>query len=485
MIAVLLQEDHHVLKENALLIGKRMDRLPVTRFTWGVVILGSLAWFIESLSIGAMGVVLPVLKKVMTLTTSDVGVLAVASTFGIVVGLIPAGRLSDLYGRKTILVWGIVEYSVLTMLCAFSPNYLVLVFLRFLSGLGMGAVFPLPYAIIGEFVPRNRRSTFNGFMDAALSTGYFIAPLLGLLILPRLAPTVSWRVFFVVSGLPLLSAWFINRYLPESPRWLSRRGYVDRANTTMAAIEHKVQLYFGKPLPEVESIDPTAYMVSGKRAAFYAPWLPEYVVRTLVNSVAGIGAWFMFYIVMIYLPYIFSKEGFTLAHALLFTAIITGAAIPGKILNGYFGELLGRKIIYVVFMGVAGLGAFFFGGANTPTLMILFGCTMSFFGTGVFPSFKMSYAEQYPTPIRTTGSATIETVGRFVGGVIGSYAFPAMIIGLGLIYSFDLVGIVALIGVASILFFGDESNKQSLEALEVRDKVDPLTNLGDIDSIEG
>lgn len=457
-------------RESAILVdvARRIDRLPVTSFTWRIVLLGSLAWFIESLSIGAMGVVLPVVKRTMALSAGDLGLLAVASTIGIVVGIIPAGQLADLLGRKRILIWGIVEYSVLTMLCAFSPNFVVLVILRLLSGLGMGAVFPLPYAITSEFVPLNRRTAFNGVMDASLSVGYFIAPILGLLILPRLAPALSWRVFFVVSGLPIISAWVISKYLPESPRWLVRRGQESRALEVLAIVEEETIKRSGASLPEPTSEPVAAQELSMPiRARFWMPWQRPYVRRTIVSSVAATGTFFIFYIVMTYLPLIFGQDGLTLAKSLVFAAIIIGAGIPGKLVNGWLGELWGRKAMYIIFMGIAGVGALFFGGAKTALFMIGYGCVMSFFGNGAFPSLKMSYSEQYPTPLRTTGSATVEMWGRFLGGVVGSFAFPSLIAGIGVIPSFRIVAVVCFVAVIILGGFSQETKNQSLESIEM------------------
>ena len=124
--------------------------------------------------------------------------------------------------------------------------------------------------------------------------------------------------------------------------------------------------------------------------------------------------------------------------------------------------------MYVIFMGIAGLAAIFFGLARTPSLMLAYGALMSFFGTGTFPVLKMSYAEQYPTPLRTTGAATVETIGRFLGGVVGPYAFPTLIAAVGLGRGFDLVSLVALISVAITLAYGQESKQASLEDLEAR-----------------
>ena len=454
-------------------IPARMERLPVTWFTWKVVLLAGLAWFIESLSIGSLGVALNPLKQVMNLGAGQVGVLTAASTFGIVIGLIPAGFLADQFGRKRILVWGIVEYSVFTLLCAIAPNYTVLLIFRFLSGLGMGAVFPLPYAIVSEFVHSRQRTLFNGIMDAFLSVGYFIAPLLGLWILPNLPLNISWRVFFAVSAVPILYAGIIKASLPESPRWLDRKGRHTQAQAVMASIEAQVSKRAALPPFTVDGkaaeARSAAKSADGEhRATFASPWRPPYLRLTVSRAIAATGTFFMFYIVMTYMPMIFSSKGLSFAHSLLFTAIITAAAIPGKLLNGALAERFGRKAMYVVFMGVAGIAALFFGIATSAIAMVVYACVMSLFGTGAFPALKMSYAEQYPTYMRTTGAATVETIGRFFGGVVGSYLIPVLLKLYGLSVGFYIVAALAFVALLVELAFSVETKGATLEQLEVK-----------------
>ncbi|QSO50762.1 MFS transporter [Alicyclobacillus curvatus] len=472
-----------------LTIPSRIERLPVTRFTWKVVLLAGLAWLIESLSIGSLGVALNPLKQVMHLSAGQIGVLTAASTFGIVVGLIPAGFLADRFGRKALLVWGIVEYSLFTLLCAVAPNYLILLTLRFLSGLGMGAVFPLPYAIVSEFVRSRQRTLFNGVMDAFLSVGYFVAPLLGLWILPNLPISISWRVFFAVSALPILYAGVIKVGLPESPRWLLQRGRRDEAEAVMTQIESRVGkgLFDGSTSASEDDVRTLSLQVQTEALAskvqtdateapnralpgmsVSSPWRRPYLRLTVSRSIAAAGTFFMFYIVMTYMPMIFSSKGLSFAHSLMFTAFITAAAIPGKLLNGWLAERFGRKPMYVLFMGIAGIAALFFGLAQTPTAMMVYACVMSLFGTGAFPALKMSYAEQYPTQMRTTGAATVETIGRFAGGVIGSYTIPVMLSLYGMSVGFYVVSIVALIAVVVELLFSTETKGATLEQLEMR-----------------
>ncbi|MDB5085399.1 MAG: transporter, partial [Bacilli bacterium] len=192
-------------------------------------------------------------------------------------------------------------------------------------------------------------------------------------------------------------------------------------------------------------------------------WKTPYLRRTLSRSAAATGTFFMFYIVMTYMPTLFSLKGLTFAHSLLFTAIISAAAIPGKILNGYLAERIGRKSIFMIFMGLAGIACLFFGLAETPGSMMLFACVMSFCGTGAFPALKMSYAEQYPTSFRTTGAATVETAGRFFGGVVGSYAMPVILSAYGMAAGFYLVTAVAFGALLVEAAFSLETKGCSLE----------------------
>ncbi|MGC8487881.1 MAG: MFS transporter, partial [Clostridia bacterium] len=400
-------------KETAatLQIAERLERLPMSRYVWLLVFLAGGAWFVESLDVGASGVVLPVLKTLWHLTPSQAGLLAVASTAGVVVGLPPAGFLGDRIGRVRLLTIGIVIYSALTLVAALSTGFGMLLTLRFLAGLGMGAVFPLPYSIVSEWVQKTRRTWLSGFLDACLSVGYFIAPLLGLLIVPHLPAAWGWRMFLAAAGLPLIYALLVRRLMPESPRWLAMNGRTAEAEAAVARAEQRSGVTPGSAaVTAPESPVDTAVPLSWRRLA--GP--------TAVSAVAATGTFFMFYVVMTYTPTIFSQIGIPYAKSLGFAALITAVAIPGKLLNGYLSERWGRKATFAVFMGLAALGAAFFAaGPALPGLVTAF-MAMSFFGTGAFPGLKMYYAEQYPTAVRVRGAASVEAIGRTLGGIVGA-----------------------------------------------------------------
>lgn len=462
------ERDSETLTEGQII--SRLERLPMTRALWLLVLIAGGAWFVESLSIGAIGVVLPILKPLWHLTPGQVGLLAVASTIGVVVGLIPAGRLSDRFGRVRVLTWGIVAYSTLTVLGAFSLQYQDLLVLRFLAGLGMGAVFPLPYAIVGELVRKNQRTWLSGFLDATLSVGYFIAPLLGLLIMPHLAPTLSWRLFMITAGLPFLYAILVHRLLPESPRWLLQHGRAREAAAVLDDLERRTARYYQGELPAITTLEEIPPSMPPSSAPSASIWR-SLIGRTVISAVGATGTFFMFYVVMTYTPTIFAAQGMSFATSLGFAALVTASAIPGKLLNGHLSESWGRKPMFAVFMGLAAIAAFLFGTIHQPGLMLLDAMAMSFFGTGAFPGLKMYYAEQYPTHARVTGSATVEAVSRTLGGIVGAALMPLAWHTLGVAVAFEIIGAVALVSVIVLAIWGQETRGMTLEAIQQRYQV--------------
>jgi len=170
-----LAQDVHI-QQNLL---ARLDRLPITRSVVLIVVLSMAVWVVEAFDIGIVGTVVLSLKGVLHQGPSQVGILAVASTAGIAVGLIPSGRLADIFGRRSVLIWGVVLFGIATLLGGIFLNFWVIVLFRFLGGIGEGAVFPLPYIIVSEVIAPKRRGTVISYQNAILSIAYLLPSLVG------------------------------------------------------------------------------------------------------------------------------------------------------------------------------------------------------------------------------------------------------------------------------------------------------------------
>ncbi len=460
-------------RESALL-SARLERLPTTRYTYVIVLLLAGALFIEAFDIGSLSVILPILKPLMHLSAVQVGMLAAASAVGLTIAMIPTGLLADRFGRKRLLIAGVLWFVVLTLVSALAPDFRTLLMLRGLSGLGMAPTFIMPYAFVAELVSPRTRAAFAGVLEASLGIGYVAVPILGLVVLPSFAPDISWRIFLLIAGLPIAYVWVLWKYLPESPRWLSRAGRSDEAERIVAAIEERAERLTGAPLSAPAVTRELEMSLSGEHQrvglrTVLEVWEPPYLVRTLAMTIGAFGTFALFYVAVNYIPSLFVAKSIGLSDAFILSLMVTSSQIPGKLLNGALSDFLGRKLTYALFALVALAGAYFFGQSSDPLVMMGWGCLFLFAASGSAPSYKMWYAEQYPTPIRAIGLATCEGIGgRLLGGVVWTAAFPVLVEAFGIGTTMTLIAVIGLVCLVVVLAFAPETAGRSAEELEAQ-----------------
>jgi MFS transporter, putative metabolite:H+ symporter len=457
---------------DALLLSARLKRLPTTRYTYAIVSLLAGAFIVEAFDIGSLSVILPILKPIMHLSAAQVGTLAASSTVGITVGMIPAGLLADRFGRKRVLVGGMLWFTSLTMVSALAPDFPTLLVLRGLSGLGTGAAFIMPYTLLVELLSSRSRAAFAGVLESALGIGYVAVPLVGLVVLPIFEPNIAWRLFLLIAGLPIAYVWVLWKYLPESPLWLSRAGRSEEAEQIVAAIEERVEGLIGAPLPEPVITRELEISLGGERQrvglrTVLAVWQPPYLARTITMTTGAFGTFALFYVAVNYIPSLFEAKSIGLTNALILSMMVTSSQIPGKLLNGVLSDFLGRKLTYALFASIALAGAYLFGQSSDPIVMMGWGCLFFFAASGSAPSYKLWYAEQYPTPIRAIGQATCESVGgKLLGGVVPTAGFPVLVEALGIGTTMTLIAVIGLIALLVVVAFAPETAGRSVEELE-------------------
>jgi putative MFS transporter len=202
-------------------------------------------------------------------------------------------------------------------------------------------------------------------------------------------------------------------------------------------------------------------------AALGVVWRPPFLVRTVAMIIGAFSTFSMFYVGVNYIPSLFIERHLGVTNAFLFALVISSVQIPGKILNGLLSELVGRKAIYLIYSMPAALGAFKFGQTSDPYFMLLWACLFLFCASGSAPSYKMWYAEQYPTPIRATGQSTVEAIGgRLAGGVIWTMLFPIVVAGYGIATTMTVLAVGTVVACLIVVVFAPETYRRSVEDLE-------------------
>lgn len=150
-------------------------------------------------------------------TKTDVAFLTTATLAMRPVGALLFGLWADRVGRRVPLMVDVSFYSVIGFVCAFAPNFTVLVILRLLYGIGMGGEWGLGAALSMEKVPAERRGVFSGLLQEGYAFGYLLASVAALVVMNWLG--LSWRWLFGLSIIPALISLIIRYRVKESEVW--------------------------------------------------------------------------------------------------------------------------------------------------------------------------------------------------------------------------------------------------------------------------
>lgn len=146
-----------------------------------------------------------------------------ASLAATAIGGVIFGVLSDRYGRKSVLQWTILTYSVGTFLSGLAGSIELLVVFRIITGLGVGGEWATGQTYVGETFPAHVRGRYGAFMQTGAPIGVALASVIGGFV----SPVIGWRNAFFLSVLPALLVLFIRKHLPESDVWLERNRIKD------------------------------------------------------------------------------------------------------------------------------------------------------------------------------------------------------------------------------------------------------------------
>lgn len=457
--AVTSSADDLAAQENLL---ARLDRLPVnSRILFLVALLGVI-WILEAFDIGIIAPVLFILKGEWQLTPSATGLVGSAGTLGIVLGLLPAGRLADRFGRKTTLVGGIVVFSIVTFLSSFAHDANQLALYRFIAGLGQGAVFPVPYLLLSEFVNKQWRGTAVGLANSLLGFSYGLNTLVGGFVMSRMPASEAWGTLLMLGGIPILIVPVIIKYLPESPRFLLKVGRIAQVRAFVEELED-----IGKVPHDTTLIDPGSLKVleatAQRRVSILDLLRAPYLQRCFVSYLALMSPFVVFYVITIYGPSIVQRMGAGKDTALYYTSALLFWTVITTAIAGAVGDKISRRWGIVIIMAITAIGTAALGQPLSQAATIFVALVVWGFVYAGFPLAKLYMAEQFPTRLRGTGSMLGESITRFVGGVVLVYLFPIMSAAMSASTLYLILAVLTVVCILPIWLLGFQTSGVSVE----------------------
>jgi MFS transporter, SHS family, lactate transporter len=133
------------------------------------------------------------------------------------VGALLFGMLADRYGRRPILMFNILSFSVIELACAFAPSLSVLLVLRALFGIAMGGEWGVGAALAFETLPKEGRGVFSGILQEGYALGSILASAAFAFFFER----IGWRGLFILGSLPAILVFYVQAKVAESPVWLA------------------------------------------------------------------------------------------------------------------------------------------------------------------------------------------------------------------------------------------------------------------------
>lgn len=215
---------------------ERLDQNVPTRFYWSLTLLATLGGFLFGYDTSNIGSALNFIPY--KLGAFGQGYLVAGASLGAAAGALLAGPLTDRFGRKSLLIVDALVYAIGAILSAVTWHVAVLLTARTLIGLAIGADSAIATAYIAEYAPRNRRGSLSMLQQWMITVGILVSYLVALVILkvwPE-AANVDWRWFFGLGAIPAIVGLALRFEMPESPRWLIRKGRFEHARNTFAKL---------------------------------------------------------------------------------------------------------------------------------------------------------------------------------------------------------------------------------------------------------
>ncbi len=301
------------------------------------------------------------------------------------------GILSDRYGRKSVLQWTILTYSVGTCFSGFSTNLEMLMVFRIITGLGVGGEWATGQTYVGETFPAHMRGRYGAMMQTGAPVGIILASVIG----GFLAPEIGWKACFFVSVLPALLVVFIRKRLPESDVWTRRRD----ARASDQSLQQKRTNEAARQL-----------------ILLFSKQFRMLFLQSLILAIFDMSAYWFTYS---WLPgYLHQQREFSLVKSALWMLVTQAGGVLGYLSFGYAADRFGRRPAYSVYSVIMALGlvmiTILWDSIVLYPAIILSCMFLVGFGTGMFSGYGPLFAELFPTDIRNTAMGSAFNLARGV-----------------------------------------------------------------------
>lgn len=406
------------------------------------------------------------LKNDFTLSIIALEVIVSGVLAGAAVGALLGGRMADLFGRRRLLIATAIIFAAGGLACAAATSPTVLIVGRIVVGLGIGLASASVPVYISEVSPANARGWQVSLFQLAITVGILVAYIVDY----AFAAIQGWRWMFGLAVVPAAIFGLGMLFLPESPRWLARRGHHDKARAMLMRIRGTSDV--SAELQEIER-SLTHANERGQLSDLLAPSIrPALLVGiglAIFQQVTGINT------VIYYAPLIIQSAGISSASgAILATAGIGLVNVLMTIVAMWLIDRMGRRPLLLV--GIAGMAitlgllglAFYVSGKSVALVWLAVISMMVYVGSfaiSLGPIFWLLISEIYPLKIRNSTEG-LSAAFNWGSNLLVSLTFLTLLQMIGPTRTFWLYGLLAVAAWIFSYFRVPETKGRTLEEIE-------------------
>lgn len=433
-------------------------------FVYVVATIAAIGGLLFGYDLGIISGAIIFINDVFSLSPFLKGLVVSSLLIGAVIGAGLSGNFADKLGRRTLTLIAAVIFVLGAIGMALSPTVGVLIFFRIFTGLGVGASSVLVTTYVAEIAPTEIRGSLTSLFQLAITLGILLAYLVNF----ALSGFEAWRWMLGLAALPAIVLFVGMYFVPETPRWLIKHDFMDRARNVLRRLHGQQDVE--QQIREIQETEQEEPEVGARE--LLAPWVrPMFIVGiglAVLQQLVGINT------IIYYAPTIIKSTGIGVSTSILATVGIGVVNVLFTFVAIWLIDKLGRKklLLYGLIgmtIGTAVLGWSFIqseisGAFAWLTLgsMLLY---VASFAASFGPVLWVMLPELFPLHIR--GSAVgVSSLSNWAANFAIALLFPVLVAALGQTSVFWGLGVICIISMVFIYFIVPETMGRSLEAIE-------------------
>ncbi len=445
----------------------------------GITIVAALGGCLFGFDMAVISGAIPLVKEQFALSSTIEGWFVSSALLGAIMGVAISGEMSDRIGRRKVLIFSGLLFSVSALGCAIAPSFGVLIIARILGGMGVGVASNVAPLYISEIAPSEIRGALVTCYQLAITVGILVAYLSNVWVLSLsdvfqsagsylsyVVADESWRGMFGLEIVPALLYSAGLFFVPESPRWLFENSFSAEAKKVMkrmnpASAEKEIRS-MRQNIAEEQKID-VSYrdlLQPGLRMALFIG-----VMLPLFSQFSGINA------VIYYGPRILSSVGFNIDSALTSQIYLGAANMLFTFVAIWYVDRKGRRPLYICGAAGATVSLFFTGLCfylDMVGSVFLLISVITFLGCFAFSLGPLKFviaSEIFPNKIRGRALA-ISIMTMWIADMIIGQITPMLLDSVGAAGTFWFFAGFCLVGLGVVYKFVPETKDKTLEEIQ-------------------